>query len=143
MRIFRFLGGSQAFQDCAGQIIGKSDKALKRLFIDETHNTSTFFVVKHNFSISFRVLLDFAHLADSLFSILMRDIKQYYTGFLILFRLFDGDVNRWIDWILKNGSDEQKQDDLPVAFQIKEEAEKDSSFLERARIMIDETAGKR
>ncbi len=66
------------------------------------------------------------------------DVIQYYTSFLILFRLFDGNVDRWIDWIQNNGSDGHRLNDLPIAFHIKKEAEKDSGLLERARKMIEE-----
>lgn len=60
-----------------------------------------------------------------------------FMGYNILFTLFDGDPDKWIQSLRERGSEEQLLHDLPFAFWVKHQIEKDPDLPNRVRQMLE------
>jgi len=68
------------------------------------------------------------------------DVVSQFVGYVILIRLYDGDVDAWIQWLREKGSIEQLVHDFPFVVWVKEQVEKDPDLLARIRKMVEEAA---
>jgi hypothetical protein len=62
-----------------------------------------------------------------------------FIGYHILIHVFDGDADRWMQWLRTEGSDEQIIHDYPVAAWVKSQQETDPEFIERLRRLVENT----
>jgi len=51
----------------------------------------------------------------------------------ILISLFDGDPDKWLDFIQRDGTDEERANDVPFVLEMRRRAANDSSFIGRLR----------
>lgn len=61
------------------------------------------------------------------------EISKYFI--LVIF--FEGNPDKWIQWIQKKGSNDQVIDDLDFAYWVKEQSELDSDYLYNVRKMVE------
>jgi hypothetical protein len=59
-----------------------------------------------------------------------------WAGFNILIKVFDGNPNKWLKWLREKGSDDQIASDYSFVLWLKNESEKDETFLPRVNQMI-------
>ena len=59
-------------------------------------------------------------------------------GYILLIRLFEGDVDKWIQWLRENGSEDQLTHDLPFVVWVKRQSQGDAGFIDRVRQMVEE-----
>jgi Domain of unknown function (DUF4365) len=66
------------------------------------------------------------------------DIKPIadWVGLVLLFGSYDGDPNKWLKWMREHGSDEQIANDYAFVLWLKEESDKDPSFIPRLRSLF-------
>ncbi|MDX1582925.1 MAG: hypothetical protein R3338_04920 [Thermoanaerobaculia bacterium] len=58
------------------------------------------------------------------------------TQCVILFAVFDGDPNEWASWLLNDGSDRQRKDDLPFVRWLIDESCRDETFIRDLRLLV-------
>ncbi len=56
----------------------------------------------------------------------------------ILISLFDGDPDKWRQFILRDGTDEEREHDLPFLVRIKERIEADPALIPKMRRLVRE-----
>jgi len=59
----------------------------------------------------------------------------------ILIALFDGDPDKWIDFLKKDGTSDELANDLPFALGVKQRLADDPQHVERLRSMVREFSG--
>ena len=58
----------------------------------------------------------------------------------ILVTLFDADPGKWLDFIERFGTDEERRDDVPFLMSVRERMEEDPSLADEMRRIIGEVA---
>ncbi|HXH38688.1 MAG TPA: hypothetical protein VNN08_08675 [Thermoanaerobaculia bacterium] len=54
----------------------------------------------------------------------------------MLLSLFDGDPDKWIDFLVTNGTAEERRNDLPFAEELKRRMEEDPHHVDRLRTVV-------
>jgi hypothetical protein len=67
-----------------------------------------------------------------------QDVGGQFIGYVVMVKLFDGDPDKWIQWLREKGSKDQLLVDLPFAFWVEEQSKKDPNFLNQVRKMVEE-----
>jgi hypothetical protein len=62
-----------------------------------------------------------------------------FVGYHILIHVFDGDVDKWIQWLRDKGSDDQIIHDYPFAVWVRSPLKEDSQLLDRVKGMVSRT----
>jgi len=68
------------------------------------------------------------------------DVVSQFVGYVILIKLYDGDIDAWIQWLREEGSEEQLVHDFPFAVWVNEQLQRDPDLLSRIRKMVKEAA---
>lgn len=58
------------------------------------------------------------------------------TRFILLFSVFDGDPNEWLDYLRRNGSPSQRKHDLPFVRWLLAQNRTDQDFLDDLRLLL-------
>jgi len=69
------------------------------------------------------------------------DLSQLVGDFArvhMFLQIFDGDPDKWIDFLVREGTDAEKEHDLPFARAIKYRASTDPTVLPRLRALVAE-----
>src|SRR4051812_22446333 len=59
----------------------------------------------------------------------------------ILIALFDGDPDKWLEFISSDGTAEEREYDVPFILRIKERLESEPELIERMRLMVHQFSG--
>ncbi|MCB2153509.1 DUF4365 domain-containing protein [bacterium] len=65
-------------------------------------------------------------------------LTRSYIAFHYLIILYNGDIDSYIEYMRKNGSMEQMQEDLPLLFSIREQLADDPELIHRIRRLVEE-----
>ena len=58
------------------------------------------------------------------------------TRYILLFSVFDGDPNEWLDYLKRRGSPSQRKHDLPFVEWLLAQKRTDEDFLEDLRLLL-------
>lgn len=58
------------------------------------------------------------------------------TRLILLFSVFDGDPNEWLDYLQRKGSPSQRKDDLPFVRWLLAQNRTDQDFLDDLRLLL-------
>ena len=65
-------------------------------------------------------------------------LVAYFARMHILLTLFEGDPTKWLEFIDRDGTPEERANDQPFAAQLKQKIESDPSYLQRMRSVMRE-----
>lgn len=65
------------------------------------------------------------------------DVVIQFTSYIILTKVFDGDIDACLRWLRESGSNNQLIEDFPFFVWVKEQSERDPDLLNRIRKMVE------
>jgi hypothetical protein len=68
-----------------------------------------------------------------------QQIAGDFIGYHVLIRVFDGDADRWMNWLRTKGSDDQIIHDYPIAAWVKSQQQQDPDFVAKLRRLVENT----
>jgi hypothetical protein len=66
------------------------------------------------------------------------DVVTQFTGYIILTRVFNSDIDACLRWLRESGSNNQVIEDFPFFVWVKQQSERDPDLLNRIRKMVED-----